>query len=223
MATRKSTNINELPSMNSLANQRSDDDDAIAEVLEEIENENMASQNGPQIPMETMPQGPSTNNIPQPMVHPMNQIQQNQQHQQHQQPQQNQQPMMQQIPTAVPTAIRITAQGPLNQNPLVNGPGIDQQSIQHNVLNNLKHQLLAENFVDTRQKTYDNRTMKFLDDIKSNSTLLIVIFLSNLMLQNASIKNLLLSKFERFNNSYVNLAVIAVVQVLAVMLLKNVV
>lgn len=220
MATRKSTNINELPSMNSLANQTNDDDDAIAEVLEEIENENMASQNGPQIPIETMPQGPSTNNIPQPMVHPMNQIQQNQQHQQ---PQQNQQPMMQQIPTAVPTAIRITAQGPLNQNPLINGPTIDQQSIQHNVLNNLKHQLLAENFVDTRQKTYDNRTMKFLDDIKSNSTLLIVIFLSNLMLQNASIKNLLLSKFERFNNSYVNLAVIAVVQVLAVMLLKNVV
>ena len=219
MATRKSTNINELPSMNSLANQRSDDDDAIAEVLEEIENENMASQNGPQIPMETMPQGPSTNNISQPMVHPMNQIQQNQQHQQSQ----HQQPMMQQIPTAVPTAIRITAQGPLNQNPLINGPAIDQQSIQHNVLNNLKQQLLAENFVDTRQKTYDNRTMKFLDDIKSNSTLLIVIFLSNLMLQNASIKNLLLSKFERFNNSYVNLAVIAVVQVLAVMLLKNVV
>ena len=217
MATRKSTNINELPSMNSLANQTNDDDDAIAEVLEEIENENMASQNGPQIPMETMPQGPSTNNIPQPMVHPMNQNQQNQQHQQHQQP------MMQQIPTAVPTAIRITAQGPLNHNPLVNGPAIDQQSIQHNVLNNLKHQLLAENFVDTRQKTYDNRTMKFLDDIKSNSTLLIVIFLSNLMLQNASIKNLLLSKFERFNNSYINLAVIAVVQVLAVMLLKNVV
>lgn len=219
MATRKSTNINELPSINSLANQRSDDDDAIAEVLEEIENENMASQNGPQIPMETMPQGPSTNNISQPMVHPMNQIQQNQQHQQSQ----HQQPMMQQIPTAVPTAIRITAQGPLNQNPLINGPAIDQQSIQHNVLNNLKHQLLAENFVDTRQKTYDNRTMKFLDDIKSNSTLLIVIFLSNLMLQNVSIKNLLLSKFERFNNSYVNLAVIAVVQVLAVMLLKNVV
>lgn len=219
MATRKSTNINELPSMNSLANQRSDDDDAIAEVLEEIENENMASQNGPQIPMETMPQGPSTNNISQPMVHPMNQIQQNQQHQQSQ----HQQPMMQQIPTAVPTAIRITAQGPLNHNPLVNGPAIDQQSIQHNVLNNLKQQLLAENFVDTRQKTYDNRTMKFLDDIKSNSTLLIVIFLSNLMLQNVSIKNLLLSKFERFNNPYVNLAVIAVVQVLAVMLLKNVV
>ena len=156
-------------------------------------------------------------------IHPMNQIQQNQQHQQPQQPQQHQQPMMQQIPTAVPTAIRITAQGPLNQNPLIHGPTIDQQSIQHNVLNNLKHQLLAENFVDTRQKTYDNRTMKFLDDIKSNSTLLIVIFLSNLMLQNASIKNLLLSKFERFNNSYVNLAVIAVVQVLAVMLLKNVV
>ena len=154
MATRKSTNINELPSMNSLANQRSDDDDAIAEVLEEIENENMASQNGPQIPMETMPQGPSTNNIPQPMVHPMNQIQQHQQHQQSQ----HQQPMMQQIPTAVPTAIRITAQGPLNHNPLINGPAIDQQSIQHNVLNNLKHQLLAENFVDTRQKTYDNRT-----------------------------------------------------------------
>ena len=32
MATRKSTNINELPSMNSLANQRSDDDDAIANI-----------------------------------------------------------------------------------------------------------------------------------------------------------------------------------------------
>ena len=36
MATRKSTNINELPSLNSLANQ-TDEDDAIAEVLEEIE------------------------------------------------------------------------------------------------------------------------------------------------------------------------------------------
>ena len=87
-------------------------------------------------------------------------------------------------------------------------PNFDQKSMQQNLLDDLKTQLLAENFTDQKQKDYDNRTAKLIDDAK-NSSLLIVIFVTNIMLQNSSIKNIILSKFSRFENPYLNLATIS--------------
>lgn len=201
----KSTNIDQLPSVNSLASQNNNDDDIIAEVLEEIQNENNANNNGPQPPMETMPQGPSKFNIQQPMQHPM---QQN--------PNINNiQPQMQQMRQR-PVRI-MTQQIPIMQSP----PNFDQKSMQQNLLDDLKTQLLAENFTDQKQKDYDNRTAKLIDDAKKNSSLLIVIFVTNIMLQNNSIKNIILSKFSRFENPYLNLAILSLVQVALVFLFKN--
>ena len=133
MSARKSTNINELPSLNSLATQN-DEDDAIAEVLEEIQNENDAQENGPTIPMETMPQGPSHNNIPRPMQHPMQIPQQNPNINEIAAQQIRQRPMR-----------MISQQVPIMAMP---SPPMDQQAMQQNVLNELKSQLLTENFVD---------------------------------------------------------------------------
>tara|TARA_B100001939_G_C16700666_1_gene512645 strand:+ start:97 stop:726 length:630 start_codon:yes stop_codon:yes gene_type:complete len=208
MTSRKSTNINELPSLNSLAT-HNDEDDAIAEVLEEIQNENDAQDNGPSPPMETMPQGPSPNNIPHPMQHPMQQHQQN--------PDINIMPPSQQ-PRQRP--IRMVSQ----QVPLMtmSSPSMDQQVMQQNVLEQLKTHLLAENFVDKKQKDYDNRMLKFIDDMKSNSSLILIIFLSYLILQNESIKNVLLSRFENFNIPYLNLIILGLVQVILVFVFKNV-
>ena len=207
MATRKSTNINELPSLNSLANQ-TDEDDAIAEVLEEIENENNATNNSPSPPMETMPQGPSMNNIPKPMPHPM------------QNPMQNQMPnpqmqQMRQRPMRV-----ISQQVPMMAT--MPAPQLDQNSIQQNVLDQLKTHLLTENFVDKKQKEYDNRALKFIDDMKTNTSLISIIFISYMMLQNDTIKKVLLSRFENFNIPYLNVVILAVVQVLLVFVFKNV-
>ena len=197
MTSRKSTNINELPSLNSLAT-HNDEDDAIAEVLEEIQNENDAQDNGPSPPMETMPQGPSPNNIPHPMQHPMQQHQQN--------------PDINIMPSQQPRQrpIRMVSQ----QVPLMtmSSPSMDQQVMQQNVLEQLKTHLLAENFVDKKQKDYDNRMLKFIDDMKSNSSLILIIFLSYLILQNESIKNVLLSRFENFNIPYLNLIILGLVQ-----------
>ena len=207
MTSRKSTNINELPSLNSLAT-HNDEDDAIAEVLEEIQNENDAQDNGPSPPMETMPQGPSPNNIPHPMQHPMQQHQQN--------------PDINIMPSQQPRQrpIRMVSQ----QVPLMtmSSPSMDQQVMQQNVLEQLKTHLLAENFVDKKQKDYDNRMLKFIDDMKSNSSLILIIFLSYLILQNESIKNVLLSRFENFNIPYLNLIILGLVQVILVFVFKNV-
>ena len=212
MSARKSTNINELPSLNSLANQ-TDEDDAIAEVLEEIQNENNAENFGPQPPLDSMPQGPSQNNIPTPMRHPMQQIQQ------HNQNINIPQQMPQQIPQQMPHVNNAISQQvmPMNTNPEM----FQQQQMQQNVLNELKTQLLAENFVDKKQKDYDNRFLKFIDDTKSNASLIIIIFVSHILLQNDRIKNLLLSKFQRFNIPYLNLVLLALVQVLLIMGVKN--
>tara|TARA_B100000900_G_scaffold92823_2_gene76126 strand:+ start:8174 stop:8815 length:642 start_codon:yes stop_codon:yes gene_type:complete len=212
MATRKSTNINELPSLNSLANQ-TDEDDAIAEVLEEIENENNATNNSPSPPMETMPQGPSMNNIPKPMPHPMQNPMQNQMpnpQMQHPQMQQMRQRPMRVISQQVPMMATMPA------------PQLDQNSIQQNVLDQLKTHLLTENFVDKKQKEYDNRALKFIDDMKTNTSLISIIFISYMMLQNDTIKKVLLSRFENFNIPYLNVVILAVVQVLLVFVFKNV-
>lgn len=208
MSARKSTNINELPSLNSLATQN-DEDDAIAEVLEEIQNENDAQENGPTIPMETMPQGPSHNNIPRPMQHPM------------------------QIPQQNPNINEITAQQ-IRQRPMrmisqqvpimaMPSPPMDQQAMQQNVLNELKSQLLTENFVDKKQKDYDNRILKFMDDMKANSSLILIILVSYILLQNETIKNVLLSRFQSFNIPYLNIIILALVQVILVFVFKNIV
>ena len=85
----------------------------------------------------------------------------------------------------------MTQQIPIMQPP----PNFDKKSMQQNLLDDLKTQLLAENFTDQKQKDYDNRTAKLIDDAKKNSSLLIVIFVTNIMLQNSSIKNIILSKF----------------------------
>lgn len=223
MSARKSTNINELPSLNSLANQ-TDEDDAIAEVLEEIQNENNAENFGPQPPLETMPQGPSMNNIPQPMRHPTQMQQQNhninmpQQQMPQQMPQQMAQQMAQQIPQQMSQRNNVVAQQlmpPMNTNPPQEMS--QQQQMQQNVLNELKTQLLTENFVDKKQKNYDNRVMKFIDDTKSNASLIVLIFVSYIILQNSKIKNLLLSKFQRFNIPYLNLVLLGLVQVVIVL------
>lgn len=207
MATRKSTNINELPSLNSLANQ-TDEDDAIAEVLEEIENENNATNNSPSPPMETMPQGPSMNNIPKPMPHPMHNPMQNQMP--NPQIQQMRQRPMRVISQQVPMMATMPA------------PQLDQNSIQQNVLDQLKTHLLTENFVDKKQKEYDNRALKFIDDMKTNTSLISIIFISYMVLQNDTIKKVLLSRFENFNIPYLNVVILAVVQVLLVFVFKNV-
>ena len=212
MTTRKSTNINELPSLNSLANQ-TDEDDAIAEVLEEIENENNATNNSPSPPMETMPQGPSMNNIPKPMPHPMQNPMQNQMpnpQMQHPQMQQMRQRPMRVISQQVPMMAAMPA------------PQLDQNSIQQNVLDQLKTHLLTENFVDKKQKEYDNRALKFIDDMKTNTSLISIIFISYMVLQNDTIKKVLLSRFENFNIPYLNVVILAVVQVLLVFVFKNV-
>jgi len=212
MATRKSTNINELPSLNSLANQ-TDEDDAIAEVLEEIENENNATNNSPSPPIETMPQGPSMNNIPKPMPHPMQNPMQNQMpnpQMQHPQMQQMRQRPMRVISQQVPMMATMPA------------PQLDQNSIQQNVLDQLKTHLLTENFVDKKQKEYDNRALKFIDDMKTNTSLISIIFISYMVLQNDTIKKVLLSRFENFNIPYLNVVILAVVQVLLVFVFKNV-
>lgn len=201
----KSTNIDQLPSVNSLASQNNNDDDIIAEVLEEIQNENNANNHGPQPPMETMPQGPSKFNIQQPMQHPMQQNPNINNLQSHMQ-------QMRQRPVRI-----MTQQIPIMQSP----PNFDQKSMQQNLLDDLKTQLLAENFTDQKQKDYDNRTAKLIDDAKKNSSLLIIIFVTNIMLQNNSIKNIILSKFSRFDNPYLNLAILSLVQVALVFLFKN--
>ena len=222
MATRKSTNINELPSLNSLANQN-DEDDAIAEGLEEIENENNATNNSPSPPMETMPQGPSMNNIPKPMSHPMHNPMQNQmpnpqmQHPQMQHPQM-QHPQMQQMRQR-PMRV-ISQQVPMMA--AMPSPQLDQNSIQQNVLDQLKTHLLTENFVDKKQKEYDNRALKFIDDMKTNTSLISIIFISYMVLQNDTIKKVLLSRFQNFNIPYLNVVILAVVQVLLVFVFKNV-
>tara|TARA_Y100001970_G_scaffold292935_1_gene436670 strand:+ start:2122 stop:2748 length:627 start_codon:yes stop_codon:yes gene_type:complete len=208
MSARKSTNINELPSLSSLATQN-DEDDAIAEVLEEIQNENDAQENGPQPPMESMPQGPSNNNIPHPMQHPMQQQQQNPNINQMASQQLRQRPIR-----MVSQQVPLMTMGSLP---------VNQQAIQQNVLDELKNQLLTENFVDKKQKDYDNRMLKFIDDMKSNSSLILIIFLSYLILQNESIKNVLLSRFANFNIPYLNLIILGLVQVILVFIFKNVV
>ena len=208
MATRKSTNINELPSLNSLATQN-DEDDAIAEVLEEIQNENDAQENGPTIPMETMPQGPSHNNIPRPMQHPMQIPQQNPNINEIAAQQIRQRPMR-----------MISQQVPIMAMP---SPPMDQQAMQQNVLNELKSQLLTENFVDKKQKDYDNRILKFMDDMKANSSLILIILVSYILLQNETIKNVLLSRFQSFNIPYLNIIILGLVQVILVFVFKNIV
>ena len=92
----KSTDISNLPNINNLTETAGDEDNTIHEVLAEIQNENEAQTNGPQIPMEAMQQMPPQplNNISQ----PMNQNQQLQQLQQMQQIQQVQQIQQQQKP-----------------------------------------------------------------------------------------------------------------------------
>jgi hypothetical protein len=212
MATRKSTNINELPSLNSMASQN-DDDDAIAEVLEEIQNENNALESGPQPPLETMPQGPTRNNIPGPMQHPM------------QHPMQQQNPMQNQNINQMPPQqfrqrpVRMISQ----QVPVMSmgGPPMDQNIMQQNVLDQLKSHLLTENFVDKKQKQYDNRAVKFIDDMKSNSSLIVIILLSYIFLQNASIRNILLARFESFNIPYLDVIIIGLTQVILIFLFKN--
>ena len=104
----------------------------------------------------------------------------------------------------------------------MSSPSMDQQVMQQNVLEQLKTHLLAENFVDKKQKDYDNRMLKFIDDMKSNSSLILIIFLSYLILQNESIKNVLLSRFENFNIPYLNLIILGLVQVILVFVFKNV-
>lgn len=208
MSARKSTNINELPSLNSLATQN-DEDDAIAEVLEEIQNENDAQENGPTIPMETMPQGPSHNNIPRPMQHPMQIPQQNPNINEIAAQQIRQRPMR-----------MISQQVPIMAMP---SPPMDQQAMQQNVLNELKSQLLTENFVDKKQKDYDNRILKFMDDMKANSSLILIILVSYILLQNETIKNVLLSRFQSFNIPYLNIIILALVQVILVFVFKNIV
>ena len=208
MSARKSTNINELPSLNSLATQN-DEDDAIAEVLEEIQNENDAQENGPTIPMETMPQGPSHNNIPRPMQHPMQIPQQNPNINDIAAQQIRQRPMR-----------MISQQVPIMTMP---SPPMDQQAMQQNVLNELKSQLLTENFVDKKQKDYDNRILKFMDDMKANSSLILIILVSYILLQNETIKNVLLSRFQSFNIPYLNIIILALVQVILVFVFKNIV
>jgi hypothetical protein len=209
MSVRKSTNINELPNLNSLATQN-DEDDAIAEVLEEIQNENDAQENGPTIPMETMPQGPSHINIPRPMQHPMQNLPQNSNINQMGPQQLRQRPMH-----------VISQQVPLMT--MHNPSSMDQQSMQQNVLNELKTQLLAENFVDKKQKVYDNRILKFMDDMKSNSSLILIILVSYIILQNDTIKNILLSRFQNFNIPYLNIIILGLVQVILVFVFKNIV
>tara|TARA_B100000401_G_C52690657_1_gene664325 strand:- start:150 stop:776 length:627 start_codon:yes stop_codon:yes gene_type:complete len=208
MSARKSTNINELPSLNSLATQN-DEDDAIAEVLEEIQNENDAQENGPTIPMETMPQGPSHNNIPRPMQHPMQIPQQNPNINEIAAQQIRQRPMR-----------MISQQVPIMAMP---SPPMDQQAMQQNVLNELKSQLLTENFVDKKQKDYDNRILKFMDDMKANSSLILIILVSYILLQNETIKNVLLSRFQSFNIPYLNIIILGLVQVILVFVFKNIV
>jgi len=59
----QSTNINQLPNINQT--NHDDEDNAIHEVLAEIQNENNAHQNGnPQVPIETMQQHPPQPNLP---------------------------------------------------------------------------------------------------------------------------------------------------------------
>lgn len=66
----QSTNINQLPDINNISQE--DEDNAIHEVLAEIQNENMAQQQGnPQPPVETMQQLPPQ---PPPSVPQQNQI-----------------------------------------------------------------------------------------------------------------------------------------------------
>lgn len=213
MNARKSTNINELPSLNSLANQN-DEEDAIAEVLEEIQNENNAENFGPRPPLETMPQGPSQNNIPTPMRHPTQIHQQNQNI--------AMPPQMVQTTQNRNIANNVSQQMmPINTSP----PNVmfqnNQQQMQENVLNELKTQLLAENFVDKKQKTYDNRILKFIDDVRANSSLILLIFVSQILLQNEKIKNLVLSKFQRFNLPYLNFVLLGMIQVIIVIGVKN--
>ena len=83
----KSTDINNLPNINNLTESAGDEDNTIHEVLAEIQNENEAQFNGPQVPIEAIQQMPPqpVNNINQ----PMNQNQQMQQLQQMQQPSMN--------------------------------------------------------------------------------------------------------------------------------------
>mgnify|MGYP004110731985 CR=1 FL=1 len=52
------------------------------------------------------------------------------------------------------------------------GPQMDQQTMQQNVLDQLKTHLLTENFVDQKQKNYDNRMLKFIDDMKSKMSII---------------------------------------------------
>ncbi len=217
MANRKSTNINELPTLNSLVNQ-TDEDDAIAEVLEEIENENNSLNNSNmQPPLETMPQGPSINNIPTPMNHPMqNQQMQNQQMQNQQiQNQQMQNQQMQNQP------IRIIPQN-MHNIPSISNSSVNENSIQQNVLDQLKNHLLTENFIDNKQKTYDNRILKVIENFKENLSLILVIFVSHIALQNPTIKNILLSRFERINIPYLNIIILGITQILIVFIFKNI-
>lgn len=59
----QSTDINQLPNINQ--SNHEDEDNAIHEVLAEIQNENNAQQNGnPQVPIETIQQNPPQQNLP---------------------------------------------------------------------------------------------------------------------------------------------------------------
>ena len=101
------------------------------------------------------------------------------------------------------------------------GPPMDQNIMQQNVLDQLKSHLLTENFVDKKQKQYDNRAVKFIDDMKSNSSLIVIILLSYIFLQNASIRNILLARFESFNIPYLDVIIIGLTQVILIFLFKN--
>jgi hypothetical protein len=159
--------------------------------------------------METMPQGPSHNNIPRPMQHPMQIPQQNPNINEIAAQQIRQRPMR-----------MISQQVPIMAMP---SPPMDQQAMQQNVLNELKSQLLTENFVDKKQKDYDNRILKFMDDMKANSSLILIILVSYILLQNETIKNVLLSRFQSFNIPYLNIIILGLVQVILVFVFKNIV
>ena len=58
--------------------------------------------------------------------------------------------------------------------------------------------------------------------MKTNTSLISIIFISYMMLQNDTIKKVLLSRFENFNIPYLNVVILAVVQVLLVFVFKNV-
>ena len=50
--------------------------------------------------------------------------------------------------------------------------------LKYYVLDQLKTHLLTENYVDKKQKEYDNRALKFIDDMKTNTSLISIIFIS---------------------------------------------